>query len=301
MRFIRTEEAHGYPHRLTHEGLQVINTFAQAELSAMVASGRNAQSASLPLTDTQKARQKGEHKRAAAAKAAARGGKSQTPPPTAAATVVDGIRHSSTTSSRATPCTSWAKGPCHRGINCWFKHEGIPTHTKDNQVLTTCVVCRSKDHTSAQCRAPGGKLDPDHDKNWEKYRERKAKAAENQKGKGKDAQQQAGQGKGGKKGAGKRRDSRGPKGGKKGVAAEAIAGQVPPAAAAGALAASSATPGAPAKAGPKIADAVVGQPTAANATVSSPKRFPPRRLRARFLGERVPPTRSKDTLHQRLE
>ena len=52
-------------------GLQAINRFAEAEMAAMIVCDRPAQSTSLPLTDTQHARQKGEQTRAAAAKAAA--------------------------------------------------------------------------------------------------------------------------------------------------------------------------------------------------------------------------------------
>ena len=52
----------GYPHRLTIEGLKGINEFAESELTVMVTSGKHTGDASLPLTDTQRARAKGEKK-----------------------------------------------------------------------------------------------------------------------------------------------------------------------------------------------------------------------------------------------
>ena len=106
-------------------GLRTINQIAEAELGAMVVSGRSAQSTPLTLTGTQQARRKGEQQRAAAAKAAASGGKSgnpqQQPQPTAqpqpaaAATVIDGIRRSSTMGPWAKGCMAWATGPCSMG------------------------------------------------------------------------------------------------------------------------------------------------------------------------------------------
>ena len=147
-RWSNLEPGWGYPRQLTHEGLRAINQFADAERSVMVVSGRSAQSTSLPLTETHKAWQKGEKRAASAKAAAAAGGESgatpqhqQQPQPTAASTVIDGVRHSSTLNAWATPCASWAKGPCSRGINCWFRHDGIPTHTADNALIKVCVTC----------------------------------------------------------------------------------------------------------------------------------------------------------------
>ena len=174
----------------------------------MLVSGRNAQSTTLPLTDTQKARQQGERERAASAHAAERNMSATPPPPTAAATMVDGIRYSSVVNGWATPCTAWAKGPCARGISCWFRHDAVATHTKDNTLVKICVVCKATDHTSAECRAPGGKVDPENQTHWDLYRERKAKALEAGKGKGKEGkqgQQPKGKGTGGKKGSGNAR------------------------------------------------------------------------------------------------
>ena len=204
----------------------------------------------------------------------------------------------------ANPCTPWAKGPCTRGVNCWFKHGGVATHTKDGKIIKICVVCKSPDHTSSECRAPGGKQDPDHKhKHWDQYRERKAQAAaENPKGKGQEAQQPQqpkgkAKGKGGQKGAGQRHDSRGPKGGKKHVAAAAGAGGA--GAAEGALAASSATPGAPCRR--RAGHRVFGVP--ANGGQFSrglDQALSPGSLRARSLGQRVLETRAGHALHRRL-
>ena len=60
LRWANLETQWGYPHRLTHEGLRAINQFAEAELGALVVSGKGSQNTSLPLTDTQRARAKGE-------------------------------------------------------------------------------------------------------------------------------------------------------------------------------------------------------------------------------------------------
>ena len=43
-------------------------------------------------------------------------------------------------------------------------------------MVQRCVTCGSTDHLNEQCTAPGGKKDPNHDQNWEKYRARKAEA-----------------------------------------------------------------------------------------------------------------------------
>ena len=65
----------GFPHQLTHEGLRDMNQFAEAELTQMVVTGRGSQNTTLPLTDTQRSRLKGEKeadkRRTAAAKASA--------------------------------------------------------------------------------------------------------------------------------------------------------------------------------------------------------------------------------------
>ena len=93
LRWSNLESTWGYPHRLTHEGLRAINQFAEAELGALIVSGRGSQHTSLPLTEAQRAQakarkeaEKSPQKRAAAAQA------SLTEQPTAAATIIDGVR-----------------------------------------------------------------------------------------------------------------------------------------------------------------------------------------------------------------
>ena len=72
MRFAAEESGYGYPHLLTTEGLAAINRFAEAELTAMVVHGTGTGNTSLPLTDTQTQRLKGEKEAAKQRAAAAR-------------------------------------------------------------------------------------------------------------------------------------------------------------------------------------------------------------------------------------
>ena len=179
------EQNWGYPHNLSHEGLRAINQFAEAELGAMIVRGRSGANTTLPLTDTQKARSKGEKeadkKRAAAAR--------QTQEPDqaiAAGVVIDGQRYSSGTCRWATPCGTWKeKGVCLRGVSCYYHHTGIPTHTKSGDPINRCIICGTTGHGSSACTAPGGQLDPDREKTWERYKARKEEAQAKGKGKGK--------------------------------------------------------------------------------------------------------------------
>ena len=125
----------GVPHRIDQRALIAISNFADAELAALVLLGGAGHNTGLPLTDNQKNRnaqlKESDKKRAAAAKAAAA---SQRPPTSAPDGSSGGeaapplaARLSSPTSTWALPCKFWAKGECHLGINCLFKHAGIPT------------------------------------------------------------------------------------------------------------------------------------------------------------------------------
>ena len=89
---------------------------------------------------------------------------SQTPSPPKAGRV------SSTTSTWARPCTAWKLGNCVKGISCLFKHEGTPV--AENR----CFVCRSWTHTSWECTSPGGRSDPEKERSWTEYRERRRAA-----------------------------------------------------------------------------------------------------------------------------
>ena len=214
LRWTTIEQNWGFPHRLSHEGLRAINQFAEAELGAMIVSGRGSANTSLPLTETQKSRVKGEkeaEKKRAAAATNSPASEQQTVPAVSAGVMVNGQRCSSSTSTWADVCSSWKdKGFCSRGISCWFQHTGFPTHGSDGKPVLRCVVCGKNDHTSKECKAPGGQLDPDREKSWEQYRARREEAqtkgkTKGKKGKGKSKgndhtaqqQQQAPAGKGG--------------------------------------------------------------------------------------------------------
>ena len=206
LRWTTMESQWGYPHQLTHAGLKAINQFAEAELSAMVVAGRSAQNPSLPLTQTQRDRERGEHqaekKRAAAARNSAAGVLATAPStaPKAAAVDVNGRRISSTTSSWAKPCTSWsANGSCARGISCWFRHDGIPLYDGD-VLVNRCITCGKPGHVTKDCRAPGGGADPKREEVWKAYRERREAAAKanEEKGAGGKETQPKGKGYGGR-------------------------------------------------------------------------------------------------------
>ena len=59
MRWSQEEAKWGYPHKLSIEGLRGINTFAENELAAMIIQGKSSLNTSLPLTETQRARERG--------------------------------------------------------------------------------------------------------------------------------------------------------------------------------------------------------------------------------------------------
>ena len=148
LRFTTEEQKWGFPHRLSYEGLQAINAFAEGELAALVLRGTSSINTSLPLTDTQRAREKGEKAAEKSRAAAARGAgaaeqTTTTTTPTANLITKDGVKYSATTSSWAKPCEAWDKtGVCSRGINCWFAHKGFPTHDKDNNPIQTLCNMR---------------------------------------------------------------------------------------------------------------------------------------------------------------
>ena len=60
LRFTTEEQTWGFPHKLWYEGPRAINSFAKGELAAMIVRGSSSFNASLPLTETQRAR---EHER----------------------------------------------------------------------------------------------------------------------------------------------------------------------------------------------------------------------------------------------
>ena len=108
-----------------------------------------------------------------------------------ASIVIDGQPYSSSTSMWALGCSAWKeKGCCPRGISCWFRHPGFPTHDKDDKPVPRCVVCG--DHRSKECTAPGGQTDLEKDMAWEQYRARRARKG---KGKGKGGKGTDGHGK----------------------------------------------------------------------------------------------------------
>ena len=49
-------------------------------------------------------------------------------------------------------------------------HEGFPIEEK------RCFICKSQAHSSRECTCPGGQLDPQKEKHWAEYKERRAAA-----------------------------------------------------------------------------------------------------------------------------
>ena len=186
------ENSLNLPHVITLESMKQVASFAEGELSFLALQGSKSGNPGLPLTDQQKAQNEQKKKAAAAVAAGAftgkgAGGKTSAKGKGAAEPENTGaVRLSTPTSTWARPCNFWQKGNCKRGINCHFKHEGIPV--SDGR----CYICGEKNHSLAQCSAPGGGADPDREKNWAAYRERRDKA------KAEQASQQ--DNKGGKKG-----------------------------------------------------------------------------------------------------
>ena len=145
----------------------------------MVLQGSGTGNPGLPLTDNQKKQEvqkKEQAKRAQLAAAAQAQQAAQTPATQQVQPVAAATKLSTPVSSWATDCNNWKKGVCERGISCWFKHAGIPTDAG------RCFICGKEGHGVKDCEAPGGKKDPEHDKHWEEYRERKKKAEEKGKG-----------------------------------------------------------------------------------------------------------------------
>ncbi len=89
LRWTSIDQQCGYPQQLSHEGFKAIDQFAEAELGAMVINGRGSANTSLPLTETQKSRAKGE-KEADKKRAAAARSDNAEPPATASAITVNG-------------------------------------------------------------------------------------------------------------------------------------------------------------------------------------------------------------------
>ena len=119
--------------------------------------------------------------------------------------MIGGTRYSSTINRWAQPRRAWTdKGCCSRGVACWFRHEGFPTHGEDKKPIQRCIICGNTSHVSKDCTCPGGNKDLKKDEVWQAYRERKEKAlAEG----GAGASEQGG--KGGKGGKGKKGDKGG--------------------------------------------------------------------------------------------
>ena len=72
--------------------------------------------------------------------------------------------------SWARPCTFWEEGECKKGISSPFKHQGFPISE------SRCITCKSTTNKSGECTSPGGGADPDREKHWKEYRDRKLKA-----------------------------------------------------------------------------------------------------------------------------
>eukprot|EP00959_Pyramimonas_sp_CCMP1952_P060643 1266557-Pyramimonas_sp.AAC.1 len=185
--------------------MRKVAEFAEGELSYLALQGKSTGNPGLPLTESQKRQEtqkKEQARRAAAAKANAdaTSGQGDAAAPQAAAGIREKV--STTTSKWAPECRNWKKGSCSRGINCFFKHEGIPTNAN------RCFICGEEGHSTKECTAPGGGKDPDFDKNWTEYRKRRdeaqQKAAQDKGGKGKTKGKKDGGGKGynGNKGPG---------------------------------------------------------------------------------------------------
>ena len=214
LRWTNVEAQWGFPHQLSHEGLRAINEFAEAELSAMVIAGRNGGTTGLPLTETQRQREKGEKEAERTRRQQEKNAKGQQGPK-AASVMVGNERYSNTHAIWAQPCTHWAsKGFCTKGIACLYKHEGFKLYDGDTPT-DRCIVCGQKGHSSTICKAPGGGADPNKAKVWKEYKELAQKKKE-EKEKG---QQQGGKGEKGDKGKGKGKnkgDGKGDKGKGKG-------------------------------------------------------------------------------------
>ena len=204
-RWVELRNRLGLPYRITIDSMEKVGEFAEYELSAMVLHGGTGLNTGLPLTGNQKfqlqQQRDNDKKRAAAAKIVAAPvegpSRSKTEPDVAAA-----VRVSATTAMWAGACHNWSKGSCSKGISCHFAHSGFPI--TENR----CVICGETNHTSRECKAPGGGADPKRDESWAEYRTRRdvAVAAGKMpppKGKGKSGGKQSRKGKG--KGKGKRK------------------------------------------------------------------------------------------------
>ena len=142
-------------------------------------------------------------------------------------------------------------GECSRGVSCHFHHSGIPVDAG------RCFICGSPAHRSPECTRPGGGADPKKDEHWAEYRKRREEATaagKLPKGKGKGTSTAKGKGKGAGKGGGK------------GVSRDQAA-TVPSNPQAPGLAPSGGT-------GPGNARACIDIAAAADASTSSPPRFP---------------------------
>ena len=169
MRWIQLKNNLGLPHIISQTAFQQVSEFADAELSALVLMGGTSLNHGLPLTENQKKRlidlKEGEKKRAA--KAVDAPAAEHVPPDPYAARF-------------SNPLTTWAillkdlqNGECRRGVNCRFQHDGFPMEQN------RCFTCKSPDHSSKECKCPGGGADPQRVKHWEEYRARKLKAEDN--------------------------------------------------------------------------------------------------------------------------
>ena len=202
LRWVSLKNKLGLPHVITPEAFVEVSEFADAELSALVLLGGSALNPGLPLTDNQKARlqniKEGEKRRAAKMTAAA----ATTPTRSTPALPSFAARLSSSLSTWAPDCNHWKEGECKRGVACRYAHPGFPVEEQ------RCFICKSTAHSSKECTCPGGGADPNKDKVWEEYRERR-KAAETA-GKG----DHKGGGKGKNKGIGKGKAGKGSDGGR---------------------------------------------------------------------------------------
>ena len=171
----------GVPHNINLHTIESVSRFAEAELGALVLHGGTGLNTGLPLTENQKARQQqireADRKRAAALRTPPLA-KTNDPPLHVVAdnSQAASVRYSSTTSSWAAPCRDWAKGHCSKGIRCHFAHAGFSISE------SRCITCGASDHSSKDCKAPGGGADPNREAVWSEYRKRKEQAMAQGKG-----------------------------------------------------------------------------------------------------------------------
>ena len=54
-------------------------------------------------------------------------------------------------------------GECNSGVSCQFQHNGFSVEQR------RCLICKSFEYKSKECKCPGGGANPQTDKQWDKY------------------------------------------------------------------------------------------------------------------------------------